>query len=116
MARKGAMKWNVFVKPDEQNKARFNSAMARKSAVKRNVFVKPDEQSSVHLNSAMARKGAVKRNDLYLKPRVESIKEDNVESNCSMTRKLSSKRSEFPNLICNFAKSIVGFSCLFLQH
>ena len=29
----------------------------------------------------MARKGAVKRNDLYLKPRVESIKEDNVESN-----------------------------------
>ena len=30
------MKWNVFVKPDEQNKARFNSAMARKGAMKWN--------------------------------------------------------------------------------
>ena len=27
--------------------------------------------------------------------RVESITEDNMESNCSMTRKYSSKRSEF---------------------
>ncbi|OYP46509.1 hypothetical protein CIK96_05660 [Prevotella sp. P4-98] len=116
MARRGAMKCNVFVKPDEQNKARFNSAMARKGAVKRNVFVKPNEQNKARFNSAMARKGAVKRNNLHLKPRVESIKEDNVESNCSMTRKFPSKRSEFPNLICNFAKSIVGFSCLFLQH
>ncbi|WP_158214848.1 hypothetical protein [Prevotella sp. P4-98] len=30
------MKANVFVKPDEQNKARFNSAMARKGAMKWN--------------------------------------------------------------------------------
>ena len=30
------MKSNVFVKPDEQNKARFNSAMARKGAMKWN--------------------------------------------------------------------------------
>ena len=34
MARKGAMKWNVFVKLNEQNKARFNSAMARKRRMK----------------------------------------------------------------------------------
>ena len=36
---------NVFVKPNEQNKARFDSAMARKCAMKWNVFVKPDEQN-----------------------------------------------------------------------
>ena len=38
------MKSNVFVKPDEQNKARFNSAMARKGAMKWNshsVFATP---------------------------------------------------------------------------
>ena len=38
------MKANVFVKPDEQNKARFNSAMARKGAMKWNshsVFATP---------------------------------------------------------------------------
>ncbi|OYP43728.1 hypothetical protein CIK89_07765 [Prevotella sp. P4-119] len=38
------MKPNVFVKPDEQNKARFNSAMARKGAMKWNshsVFATP---------------------------------------------------------------------------
>ena len=33
--------------------------------------------------------------DLHLRPRVESITDDNVESNCSMTQKYSSKRSEF---------------------
>ena len=36
MARKRRMKSNVFVKPDEQNNARFNSAMARKGAMKWN--------------------------------------------------------------------------------
>ena len=56
------MKSNVFVKPDEQNKARFNSAMARKGAMKWNVFVKPDEQNKARFNSAMARKGAIKWN------------------------------------------------------
>ena len=43
----------------------------------------------------MARKRAMKWNDLHLRPRIESITDDNVESNCSMTKKYSSKRSEF---------------------
>ena len=56
------MKSNVFVKPNEQNKARFNSAMARKRRMKSNVFVKPNEQNKARFNSAMARKGAMKWN------------------------------------------------------
>ena len=60
MARKGAIKWNVFVKPNEQNKARFNSVMARKRRMKSNVFVKPNEQNKARFNSVMARKGAIK--------------------------------------------------------
>ena len=32
----GCLYSNVFVKPNEQNKARFNSAMARKGAMKWN--------------------------------------------------------------------------------
>ena len=56
------MKSNVFVKPDEQNKALFNSAMARKGAMKWNIFVKPYEQNKARFNSAMARKGAMKWN------------------------------------------------------
>ena len=32
---------------------------------------------------------------LHLRLRVGSITDDNVESNCSMTRKYSSKRGEF---------------------
>ena len=51
------------------------------------VFAKPDEQSSVYLSSAMARQRAMKWNDLHLGPRVESITDDNVVSNCSTTRK-----------------------------
>ena len=54
------MKSNVFVKPDEQNKARFNSAMARKGAMKWNVFVKLNEQNKARFNSAMARKRRMK--------------------------------------------------------
>ena len=34
-----------------------------------------------------------------------------LESNCSMTRKYSSKGVCFSDLICIFAMSIVGFSC-----
>ena len=30
--------WNVFDKPDEQNEARFNSAMARKGGMKFNLW------------------------------------------------------------------------------
>ena len=52
----------VFVKPDEQTRARSRSAMARKGAIKWNVFVKPDEQNKARFNSAMARKGAMKWN------------------------------------------------------
>ena len=36
---------NVFVKPNEQKRTRSSSAMARKCAMKWNVFVKPDEQN-----------------------------------------------------------------------
>ena len=51
---------NVFVKPDEQTRARSRSAMARKGAIKWNVFVKPNEQNKARFNSVMARKGAIK--------------------------------------------------------
>ena len=55
----------------------------------------------------------MKWNVLHLRPRVESITEDNVESNCSMTRKNPPKGVSFSDLICIFAMSIVEFSCLF---
>ena len=51
---------NVFVKPDEQTRARSRSAMERKCAIKWNVFVKPNEQNKARFNSVMARKGAIK--------------------------------------------------------
>ena len=44
--------------------------------------------------------------------RVESITDDNVESNCSMTRKYSSKRSEFLRLNLYLCHVISEF-CLF---
>ena len=62
MARKGGMKSNVFVKPNEQNDARINSAMAKKGRMKSNVFVKPNEQNDARINSVMARKGGMKSN------------------------------------------------------
>jgi len=43
----------------------------------------------------MARKRAMKWNDLHLRPRVESITEDNVESNCSMIENIPPKRVSF---------------------
>ena len=55
-------------------------------------------------------------NDLHLRPRVESITDDNAESNCSMNENIPPKGVSFSDLICIFAMSIVGFSCLFLQH
>ena len=61
----------------------------------------------------MARKRAMKWNDLHLRPRVESITDDNVESNCSMIEKIPPKGVSFSDLICIFAMSIVEFSCLF---
>ena len=48
--------------------------------------------------------------------RVESITEDNMESNCSMTRKNPPKGVSFSDLIATFGMS-VGFDTYFgLQH
>ena len=52
---------------------------------------------------------AMKWNDLHLRPRGESITEDNVESNCSMTRKEISKRSEFLRFNLYFCHVISEF-------
>ena len=57
----------------------------------------------------MARKRAMKWNDLHLRPRVESITDDNVESNYSMTKKYSSKRSEFLRFNLCFCHVILEF-------
>ena len=72
MARKGAIKWNVFVKPNEQTRARSRSAMARKCAIKWNVFVKPNEQNKARFNSAMARKR--RRNPTFSLSQMSRIK------------------------------------------
>ena len=61
----------------------------------------------------MARKRAIKWNDLHLRPRVESITDDNVESNCSMIENIPPKGVSLSDLICIFAMSIVRFSCFF---
>ena len=61
----------------------------------------------------MARKRAMKWNYLHLRPRVESITDDNVESNCSMIDNNPPKEVSLSDLICIFAMSIVGFSCFF---
>ena len=44
-------------------------------------------------------------NDLHLRPRVESITDDNVESNCSMIENIPPKGVSFSDLICIFAMS-----------
>ena len=62
MARKRRMKSNVFVKPNEQNRACSSYAMARKRRMKSNVFVKPNEQNRACSRYAMARKGRMKSN------------------------------------------------------
>ena len=77
------------------------------------VFVKPNEQSQACLNSAMARKRAKKWNYLHLRPRVESITDDNVELNCSMTRKYSSERSEFLRFNL-YLRYVISEFCLFI--
>ena len=51
----------------------------------------------------MARKRAMKWNDLHLRPRVEAITEDNVESNCSMIKYIPPKGVSFSDLMCIFA-------------
>ena len=55
----------------------------------------------------------MKWNNLHLRPRVKSITDDNVESNCSMIENIPLEGVSFSDLICIFAMSIVGFSCLF---
>ena len=49
------------------------------------------------------------------KPRVESIADDNVELNCSMIKNIPPKRVGSSDLICIFAMTIVGISCLFCK-
>ena len=50
-------------------------------------------------------------NDLHLRPKVESITDDNVEPNCSMTPKYSSKRSEFLRFnLCSGLTSIYVYA------
>ena len=53
------MKFNLFVKPNEQRQSRedLSDAMARKGRMKSNLFVKPNEQrqSREDLSDAMAR-------------------------------------------------------------
>ena len=61
----------------------------------------------------MARKRAKKWNDRHLRPRVESITDDNVESNCSMIENIPPKGVSFSDLICIFAMSYQSFACLF---
>ena len=58
----------------------------------------------------MARKRAIKWNVPHLRPRAESITDDNVESNCSMIENNPPKGVSLSDLICIFAMSIVGFS------
>ena len=62
----------------------------------------------------MARKGAVKRTDLYLKPRVESITDERLKSNCAIIEKNPPKGVSFSDFIATFAMS-VGFDT-YLQH
>ena len=45
--------------------------------------------------------------------RVESITEDNMESNCSRTRKFSSQRSEFLRFNLYFCHVIQNFVCFY---
>ena len=47
----------------------------------------------------------MKWNNLHLRPRVESITEDNVESNCSMIENIPPKVVSFSDFICIFAMS-----------
>ena len=59
---------------------------------------------------------AMKWNYLHLRPRVESITDDNVASNCSITRKYFSKRSVFLKFyfyLCYVYRQILLFV---LQH
>ena len=53
----------------------------------------------------------IQSTEVESKPRVESITEDNVESNCSMTRKNPPKRVSFSDLICIFAMLCQSFAC-----
>ena len=55
---------NVFVKPNEQNRACSSYAVARKRRMKSNVFVKPNEQNRACSSYAVARKRRMKSNVL----------------------------------------------------
>ena len=51
----------------------------------------------------MARKRTMKWNDLHLRPMVEAITEDNVDSNCSMIKNMPPKGKRITDLMCIFA-------------
>ena len=61
----------------------------------------------------MARKCAKKWNNQHLRPRVESITEDNVELNYSMIENIPPKGVSLSDLICTFTMSYQEFSCFF---
>ena len=79
-------------------------------------LTRDNEQNRTRSSYAMARKRAMKWTDLHLRPRVESITDDNVESNCSMIRKYSSKRSEFLRFNLYFCHVYRWIFFFFLQH
>lgn len=61
--------------------------------------------------SAIARKCAMKWNNLHLKPRVGSITDDNVKSNCFLIENIPSKGVRFLDFIATFAMSYQIFAC-----
>ena len=76
------------------------------------ILMSADFNNDGYSISAMARKRAMKWNNLHLKPRVDSITDDNVKSNCFMARKHSFKRSVFLRFYCYLCHVISEF-CLF---
>ena len=92
---------NVFVKPNEQNRACSSYAMARKRRMKSNVFVKPNEQNRACSSYAMARKRRMKSND-FVKPD-EAYKRYCKREQRKFTFNLSSAAISYPmsdNEIC----------------
>ncbi|WP_415966652.1 hypothetical protein [Alistipes communis] len=59
------MKFNVFVKPNEQSRACASYAEAGKRRMKFNVFVKPNEQSRACASYAEAGKRQLKTNEPF---------------------------------------------------
>ena len=58
----------------------------------------------------------MKWNNLHLRPRAESITEDNVESNCSMIENIPPKGVSFSDFICILPCLVDFLSSFVLQH